>query len=367
MESQSIRFATAPDGVRLAWTVTGAGPPLVRAATWLTHLEYDWESPAWRHWLAFFSGHFRTIRYDERGNGLSQHDARDLSPACWETDLATVIGAARPETPFTLIGISQGAAPAIAYAARHPENVERLIIYGGYTRGWKTRNDPELEKRWQAIIDLTEIGWGKPDPTFRRLYTAQFLPEGSEAQRSWMDDLCRRTTSPANAAELMRSRGQVDVSDALTRVQVPTLVVHAKNDEVVGFGEGLKIASGIPGAEFVQLDSRNHILLEDEPAWTRFQQVMLEFTGRDSAGEADVFSTLSERERAILAKLSQGLSNADIGEALFISEKTVRNHITRIYAKLGVNSRAQAIVLARDGGFRAGIGDSRNHSIEGSN
>lgn len=350
--AQVVRFATAPDGVRLAWAASGQGPPLVKAATWLTHLEYDWESPVWRHWYEFFGGHFHMIRYDERGNGLSDHDAEDLSPDRWLDDLITVVDAARPEEPFILLGISQGTAPAVQFAARYPERVSHLVIYGGFSRGWAALADSKIARRWQAIIQLAELEWGKSNPAFRRLYTSQFLPGGSEEQLQWFDRLCARSTSPQNAARLMATRGQVDIGADLEQVRVPTLVMHATRDEVVSFKEGRRIASKIPGAEFAQLESRNHILMADEPAWERFRSLVLEFVGRSEYEEAPVFAGLSTRERDILSLLVQGNTNREIGEALFISDKTVRNHLTHIFAKLEVKTRAQAMVFAREHGFR---------------
>jgi len=349
---QTIRFVTTDDNVRLAWAWSGAGPTLVRAATWITHLEYDWESPVWRHWVRFFSEHFHLLRYDERGSGLSQHQIDDLSAANWRGDLESVIAAAAPEKPFVLFGISQGASTSVRYALKHPEHVSHMVLYGGYAQGWGMRDDPDRAREFQALVDLAELGWGRPDPLYRRLFTKRFLPEGSEEQLAWFDELCAKTTRPAMAAQLLRERGGVDVREQLPKVRVPTLVIHAREDQVSPLSQGQTLAAGIPGAEFVQVDSPNHILLEHEPAWQRFREVVLEFTGVRSKAEDALFESLSEREREILANLCSGLTNAAIGKALFISEKTVRNHITRIFEKLGVANRSQAIVVARDKGFR---------------
>jgi pimeloyl-ACP methyl ester carboxylesterase/DNA-binding CsgD family transcriptional regulator len=349
--SQTIRYATSADGIRLAWASSGGGTTMVKASNWITHLEYDWESPVWRHWVMFFSEHFRLVRYDERGNGLSQHDVDDVSSRNWLSDVEIVVAAAKVERPFVLLGISQGSIAAIEYAVAHPEHVSQLVLYGGYAKGWARREDPEAIRRMKAIIELTELGWGSAEPVFRRLYTSRFLPDGTEEHLRWFDELCAKTTSPRMAARLIASRGQGDVRHLLSSVTVPTLVAHATGDLAVPFSEGQELAAGIPGAEFLQLDSSNHILLSHEPAWERFQQALLDFTGVKSKAEAAVFAQLSARERDILGGLIEGMSNADIGKALFISEKTVRNHITRIYEKLGVKSRSQAIVFARDQGF----------------
>jgi pimeloyl-ACP methyl ester carboxylesterase/DNA-binding CsgD family transcriptional regulator len=325
---------------------------MVKAANWITHLEYDWESPVWRHWVRFLCEHFRLLRYDERGCGLSQQDVENLDTSNWLPDLEAVVDAAGPAEPFVLLGISQGACASIAYAVSHPEKVSHLVLYGGYVRGWALRENPDHVREYSALVDFAELAWGRPDPLYRRLFTKRFLPAGSEEQLQWFDELCARTVRPAMAGRLLRSRGQADAADLLARVRVPTLVVHARGDLVSPISQGQQLAAGIPGAEFVQVDSPNHILLEHEPAWQRFQEVVLDFTGVRSRAGNQVFDRLAPREREILAKLVGGLSNTEIGKALFISEKTVRNQLTRIFGKLGVANRAQAIVFARDHGFR---------------
>lgn len=349
---QSIRYLTTRDGVRLAWAASGSGPTLVKAANWITHLEHDWDNPVWRHWVVFLTRHFTCLRYDERGCGLSQRDVEDVSRPKWTEDLEDVVEATQPAKPFVLLGISQGACAAVEFAVRHPEQVSHLVIYGGYARGWAVRDNPQHVMEGNALADFTELGWGRPDPLYRRLFTKRFLPHGSEEQLRWMDELCTRTISPAMAARLMRSRGQADVHDLLGQVRVPTLVLHGDQDMVSPPIEGQRIAAAIPGAHYVPLSSCNHILLEDEPAWSNFMDAVLAFTGVRSRAQDARFEALTEREREILARICAGLTNIEIGQALFISEKTVRNHLTRIFEKLEVGTRAQAIVAARDGGFR---------------
>lgn len=349
--TDTVRFALTPDNVRLAWACSGTGPSLVKASNWLTHLEFDRESPVWRHWVEFLAGHFRYYRYDERGNGMSDHGVSNLSADHWLPDLETVVKASRAEPPFILLGISQGAATAIAYAAAHREQVSHLVIYGGYLQGWRHRGEEERRRR-EAVAELAELGWGKPHPAFRRLYTSMFLPGGSEDQLAWFDELCARTTSPRMAARMMISQGDADFSELASQVSVPTLVMHARDDAIVPLNEGRRIASSIDGAEFIELDSENHILQENEPAWARFQAALIDFTGAPALGNDPVFDPLSRREKEVLAKLAEGLDNTEIGIALFISEKTVRNHVTHIFEKLGVKTRSQAIVMARDRNFR---------------
>lgn len=348
---QTIRYLTTPDNVRLAWAKCGQGPSLVRGAHWITHLEYDWESPVWSHWMDFLSSHFSMIRYDERGNGMSQRDPQDVTEPNWLPDLEAVIDAAKPPEPLILMGVSQGSVSSISFAAKYPERVSHLIIYGGYSRGHAHRGDPEAMREFQAIVELTELGWGRPDPIYRRLFTKRFLPEGTEEQMGWFDKHCSTTTNPKMAAQLLRGRFDINVTDLLSSIKVPTLVVHATGDRVAPFECGQEIAAGIPGAEFVQLESNNHILREDEPAWERFKEVVLEFTGAQPGKHQRTFASLSERETEILAQIVAGKTNQEIGDILFISEKTVRNQITRIFEKLGVKTRAQAMVRAIEQGF----------------
>jgi pimeloyl-ACP methyl ester carboxylesterase/DNA-binding CsgD family transcriptional regulator len=349
---QRIRYLRADDGVQLAWADAGAGPVLVKAANWLMHLEYDWDSPVWRHWIQFFSTHFRFVRYDERGCGMTDWQGGDLSFDRWVADLEAVADAADARQ-FVLLGISQGAATCVAYAARHPERVSRLVLYGGYVRGAAMRGTREA-REFGAIVELARLGWGRDHPAFRNLFTSRFIPNGTEEQIQWFSELCRKTTSPAIAGDLLERRSRIDVTGLLHRVKAPTLVLHARDDVVVPLAEGRLIASGIPAAQFVELDSRNHILLEHEPAWERFRAAVSEFTGVAGAaeGEDPAFASLSPRERTILTLLTEGLSNASIAERLSLSEKTVRNHISNVFDKLGVWSRAEAIVFARDRQFR---------------
>jgi len=349
---QSIRYLKTPDQVRIAWATSGEGPPLIKPATWLTHLNYDLESPIWRHWYEFLTRHFRYIRYDERGCGMTDWEVSDISPDRWVDDLEAIVAASDPGEKFTILGISQGAATAVSYAVRHPQRVERLILYGGYATGWTHRSDSDGLRRYRAIMELARLGWGKDNPVFRQLFTSMFIPEGRPEQIEWFNELCRRTTTPEIATRLLGARAEVNVRGLLSQVRVPTLVIHSRRDEVVPLSAGRLLASEIPGAEFIELDSRNHILLAEQPAWKAFCDAVLDFTGRPRVGAEDpLFTVLSGREREILAALVAGQSNAQIGSALCVSEKTVRNSLTRIFEKLGVHTRTQAAVLARDRGF----------------
>jgi len=267
---QAIRFCIAPDGVRVAYATVGAGPPLVKAAHWLSHLEFDWRSPVWRHWLTGLSSRHTLVRYDERGCGLSDWDAADVSLEAWVRDLGAVADAAGLER-FPLLGVSQGGAIALTYATRHPERVSHLVLYGAYARGRGQRRyaPHELEKA-RALLPLIELGWGQDNPAFRQLFTSLFLPDATAEQARWFNELQRVTTSPHNAARNWAAFNAIDVSGLLPRVTVPTLVLHARDDAVVPFEEGRSLAAHIAGARFVPLEGKNHILLETEPAWPRF-------------------------------------------------------------------------------------------------
>lgn len=352
--TQRIRYVSTGDGVQLAWAEAGKGPVLIKTANWLTHLEYDWESPVWRHWIHFFTDHFRFVRYDERGCGMTDWNVGDLSVERWVEDLEAVVAAADPQEPFALLGISQGAAASLAYAVRHPERVSKLILYGAYARGVFRRGDADKERLYRALVDMTRLGWGKDNPAFRQVFTSRFIPGANNEQVAWFNELCRKTTSPETAARLLEVRATIDVVALLEKVRAPTLVLHSRNDDVVPISEGHILAAGIPGAQFIELDSKNHILLENEPAWERFGVEVLDFMGLkgSSRGEDPAFGSLSPREREVLALITEGLGNAEIAERLSISEKTVRNHVSNLFDKLGVWTRAQAMVFAHDRGFR---------------
>jgi pimeloyl-ACP methyl ester carboxylesterase/DNA-binding CsgD family transcriptional regulator len=349
---QLVRYVKAPDGTRLACAEAGSGPLLVKAANWLTHLEYEWESPIWKHWLHFFSERHRFVRYDERGCGMSGWQGTEVTLDVWADDLSAVIDAVQPTEPVTLLGISQGASACIRYAVRHPEKVARLILYGGYARGAFLRGTQESQAAYRAMIDLAKVAWGQDNPTFRQVFTSRFIPGGSYEQLQWWNELCRKSVTGDIVVKLFGARAVVDITSDLGKVRVPTLILHARDDQVVPVDEGQLLAANIAGAEFVELDSRNHILLQDEPAWHKFCESVRSFLQPGTGDAVSPFTALSLRERQVLALMTEGLSNTDIAERLVISEKTVRNHTSNVFDKLGVWSRAQAIVFARDRGFR---------------
>jgi pimeloyl-ACP methyl ester carboxylesterase/DNA-binding winged helix-turn-helix (wHTH) protein len=267
---QRISFCRAPDGARLAYATHGDGPVLVKAANWLTHLDHDWNSPVWQHWLTALGARHRVIRYDERGSGLSDLDADDYSMDAWVADLGAVVDDAGLDR-FPLLGISQGAAVAIAYAVANPERVTKLVLFGSYAVGWLGGRSPERHRdRATAMIELARVGWGARQPAFRQLFTSSFLPGGDPGDWAAFDELQRTTTTPENAARFLDAFFRLDVSDLAERVSVPTLVLHCRGDQVWPFEQGRQLAARIPGSRFVPLDSENHLLLEREPAWQQF-------------------------------------------------------------------------------------------------
>jgi pimeloyl-ACP methyl ester carboxylesterase/DNA-binding winged helix-turn-helix (wHTH) protein len=272
---QEIHFCTASDGVRLAYTKVGEGPPLVKTANWLNHLERDWESPIWSPLFQAIAAQHQLVRYDARGNGLSDRDIRDFSFDAFWRDLETVVEAIGLKR-FALLGLSQGCAISIAYAVRYPERVSHLILCGSFARGRKKRGSP-IDSANSDVLTLIRQGWGQDNPTFRQLFTSLFIQEGTEEQRAWLNDLQRITTSPENAARRRQTFDEIDITDLLGQVKCPTLVLHCRGDAVHPLDEGRRVAAGIPGARFIALEGRNHMPLKGEPAWDRLVQEMLEF------------------------------------------------------------------------------------------
>jgi pimeloyl-ACP methyl ester carboxylesterase len=266
---QDIRYCTTKDRVRIAYAVSGSGYPILKCANWMSHLQYEWESPIWRHWMEGLSAENRLIRYDQRGNGLSDWNVADISFESMVADLECVADAAGLDH-FALLGVSRGCAISVAYAARHPARVSHLILYGGRAKGWRTQGDPNEIVRRSAMLTLMRTSWGQDNPAFRRMFTSLFIPDATPEQMDWFNELQRRTISPENAARFQETSSEIDVAHLLGQVAAPTLVLHGTNDAVVPFEAGKEFAAGIRGARFVPLESRNHILLEHEPAFARF-------------------------------------------------------------------------------------------------
>jgi pimeloyl-ACP methyl ester carboxylesterase/DNA-binding CsgD family transcriptional regulator len=328
----------------------------VRATHWLSHVGYDDRSPVWAHWLRELSREHTYIRYDQRGSGLSDWAPPEISFESWIGDLETVVDTLALDR-FTLFGMSQGAATAIAYAFRHPERVSSLVLFGAYAQGRRRRpNAADDRDEAELVLKLIRVGWGRENPAFRQVFTTLFLPEGTEEQHRWFNELERISASPENAAAIIKTTYDIDVMAMARQLRVPTLVVHGRQDARVPFDEGQRLAELIPSARFVALESRNHVLLEHEPAWSEFLEALRAFLSSVEEPPARVpdlleASRLTPSEHQVLALLAEGLDNTAIADALGKSEKTVRNQVSSIFHKLGVKTRAEAIVTAREAGI----------------
>jgi pimeloyl-ACP methyl ester carboxylesterase/DNA-binding CsgD family transcriptional regulator len=354
--NQDIRLCTTDDGMRLAYAVSGEGSPLVMSATWLTHLEHQWRSLAWRPWLDAFTREHKVLRYDSRGCGLSDRNAGDLSFETWVRDFECVIEAAAFRR-FALVATCQGGPIAIEYAARHPERVSHLVLYGTYALGRLRWTDlPNEVEKARVLLDLTQFGWGQENHAFSQVWASHFQPGGTlDHLRSWCDQQ-RAATSGDTAARLLRIGWNVDVRNAARKIKCPVLIVHPERDAVVPIEQGRLLASLIPDSRFVQLDSENHMPLADEPAWPRLLAEVRSFLAEPSDAHAASRKTLpldelTPRERVVLEGIAEGLNTSEIAASLRLSEKTVRNHITRVFDKICVEHRYQAIVLAREAGL----------------
>lgn len=277
---QEIRYCVAADGVRIAYATVGAGPPLLKTANWLNHLEHDWGSPVWDAMFHRLAARHTLIRYDERGNGLSDWNTRTFSLEAFVQDMEAVADAAGL-TRFPILAISQGGAVAVEYAVRHPEKVSRLILLNAFARGWRTWNPAQVETG-KALKTLISLNWGAGSPVFRQLFTNLMIPTGSPRQWDWFDEMQKNTASPRNAARLFECFGGLDVRHRLAEVRAPTLVLHARDDQICPMTFGQEIAAGIPGARFVGLPTRNHILVDDDPAFARLTDEIDSFLAEDA-------------------------------------------------------------------------------------
>ena len=351
--AHQIRFCTTADGVDIAYAGSGTGVPFVKTPNWLNHLELDVRSPVWRTWIQRMSQRHRLVRYDARGCGLSDTRVVPGSFAANQADLEAVVAAARLDK-FILYGASQGAAIAIEFAARNPGRVSHLILNGAYLRGALRRDaSPDAVAEAQALLKLVELGWGRSNSAFRQVFATQFIPDSSPQQMQAFDDLQRQTVSPQAAASLLAGFYEIDVTEWASQIRCPTLVLHSHDDARVPFDEGRRVARTIPGAEFVSLDSRNHILLDHQPAWHRFFDEVDAFVRRHGVAQTlpTAFESLTPAEHRVLDGIAAGLNNAQIAQRLGISPKTVRNHINHVFDKLALHDRSQVIVRARDAGL----------------
>ncbi len=341
--SQEIRFCRASDGVRLAYAIHGSGPPLVVVSCWLSHLQYDWQSPVWRHFLEDLGALATVVRYDERGFGMSDWTVGDFSLEARVDDLEAILAATGLER-FALLGMSGGSAVAMAYAIAHPERVSRLILYGTVCGEPVSWSDDEWAEE-QTYRSMISVGWATEDAEFRRVFTRRFIPDASEEQMRWFDDLQRMSTSPANAVASRIARQQVDIEADLPRITAPTIVLQAIGDRSTSFDNAVSVSSRIRGARLVPLQSRNHILLADEPAWRVFIDEVSAFLEPDREAHVEgsrdrAAAALSARELDVLRLAADGRTNDEIAMALTLSVRTVERHLSNIYAKLGLAGRA---------------------------
>jgi pimeloyl-ACP methyl ester carboxylesterase/DNA-binding CsgD family transcriptional regulator len=346
--AQSIKFCNSADGTRIAVATSGSGPVILRAAHWLSHVGYDLESPVWRHWVEALSARNRFVRYDPRGCGLSDRFTADLSLDAWHADFDAVASSIE-EPSFVVLGLSQGGALAISYALRHPERVSHLVLINAYAQGARKRAASRAELlEAETLVNFIRIGWGRENPAFCQFFTNLFIPGGTPQQHRWWGDLERMTATADVAARLLDEMQGIDVLDQAAALSVPALILHCRGDMRVPFEQGRKLAATIPDAHFVPLDSANHVLLRDEPAWTVFQDELRRFLGQDSPSLSlePRRAGLTAAEQTVLRLLAEGLDNRTIAARLGKSEKTVRNQLSIIFDKLGVRSRAQAIVSA---------------------
>ncbi|WP_420124348.1 alpha/beta fold hydrolase [Nakamurella sp.] len=339
---QQIRFCRAPDGVRIAYAVHGQGPPLLISTCWLSHLQHDWESPVWRHFLADIGRFATIIRFDERGHGLSDWDVTDFSLDARVGDLAAVADDAGFAT-FALMAMAQGGPVAITYAHAHPARVTRLVFYDSYAdpQHGVTDDDLALEDAFEQII---KVGWGRPEGTFRRVFSTQMIPDATEEQLGWLDDLLKVSVSPRTAVLARQQRMGADASALMPELTMPTLVLHSLRDRMNHFDHARHLSAGIPGARLVPLDSGNHILLADEPAWPVFVSEVRDFLAADRAREpaaaVPLARLLSGREVEVLRLAAAGRDNEEIARALTLSVRTVERHLQNIYAKLDLQGKA---------------------------
>jgi pimeloyl-ACP methyl ester carboxylesterase/DNA-binding CsgD family transcriptional regulator len=356
LSSQSVGFCRSADGTRIAYARLGEGPPLVVSTCWLSHLEYDLQSPVWKHFVQRLGAISASVRYDERGFGLSDWDVSDFSFEARIADLEAVVEAAGLER-FALLGMSQGGPVAIAYAHRHPERVSRVALLGSYatTVGVDTEERRQLEETFTKMI---KVGWARPEGRFRRVFTDALMPGATPEQMTWVDELMRRSTTTENAVAFREARMDLDVSDLLPQLRLPTLVMHSRGDQMNPLDGGRQLATEIPGAQLVILESDNHVLLDDEPATDVCFDELAAFLAPDvrsstpavprqvSAASATPLDRLTAREREVIELVAAGRDNREIAEQLTLSIRTVERHLQTIYRKLDLSGSAQRTAAA---------------------
>ena len=365
---QAVQFCRSAGDVRIAWARHGQGPPLVVSTCWLSHLEYDLQSPVWQHFVEGLGTVATTIRYDERGHGLSDWSVPEFSFESRIRDLETVVDAAGLDR-FALLGMSQGGPVAIAYAERHPERVTRLALHGSYVATVEPTD--EARRLEDTFVQMIEVGWARPEGRFRRVFTDMLMPGATAEQMSWVDELMRVSTSTENALAFRVARRDVDVTGLLPRIRVPTLVIHARGDQMNELAAGRRLATEIPDARLVTLESDNHVLLADDPAWPVFLAELDAFLEPDRVGAeaqpAPGLERLTPREHEVLRLVSAGQDNREIADALTLSVRTVERHLQTIYRKLELTGSAQrtaaAALVRADRAFATATGTRMSDAI----
>jgi pimeloyl-ACP methyl ester carboxylesterase/DNA-binding CsgD family transcriptional regulator len=351
--TQEVRFAHVASGARIAWAEQGRGPALLRTAHWMTNVAHDPASLVWQPWLSRLGRDLRMLRYDERGCGMSGPDDTRLSLDTAVEEIEAVANAAGLQR-MALLGISGGAPPAIAFAARHPERVSHLVLLGAYACGTLTGTPTAEQTAWvDATARLIELGWGRAGSPVQQFFTASLIPGGTQEQVQSLNEQQRLCCGPERAAALLRARVQLDVRPLLSQVSCPTLVMHSQLDAAVSLESGRQVAAAIPGARFVELPSRNHIPLGGEAAFEQFCAALIQFvcTPQAAPHHDDASAAFTPRERALLALVAQGRDNLQIAAHLGLADKTVRNALSHLYSRLQVEGRPQAVVRARELGF----------------
>ncbi len=360
MAEQQIRFCTTSDRVRIAYATIGSGPPLVYATGWPVHLEVEWQKPFVRRFLEELARGVTLIRYDMRGSGLSDDNVSDFSLESLSRDLEGVIDHLGLER-FALMSLGDLAGPiTMTYTARHPDRVTHLILNSGFLRG----SDLAPPERRHALVDyVANFGY----PIFELLDS-----HGIEVQQQLdVRQINEVAASPKVQAEVLRAMFCADVSDLVSQICVPALVLHARGDPLVPFQLGRELATRLPDAEFVPYEGSSavpwvisNVLVREihrflgVSSYLRVQEEL-----RSASGE--IFDHLTQREMEVLSLVAAGLSSRDIARDLALSVRTVERHISNIYSKLRVNSRVQATAYALERGLASGhlaLRSSRRHS-----
>ena len=342
---QDIRFCSSSDGVQLAMSLSGTGPYLVKAATWLTHIEKDVYSPHTRQWIDELSRKHTYVTYDTRGCGLSDKSASDVSLDAWVRDLEAVVDTLKIEK-FPLLGISCGAAVAVAYAAKHPERVSKLILFGGYRTSYLTTGNPDAKiiDEAETLLKIAGLGWGTGGSAFRQVFVSKFMPNATQQQQHDFDEYQRLTATPEMAMQCLRAMFNINVKEEAKRISCPCLFFHARGDQLILFEQGRKLASSIPGAKFVPLDSENHVPFDGEPCWATITQQMRLFLG-ESPVQATA-AVLTKRQAEVLRLVSQGFTDKRIAKELSLSPRTVEMHVASVLKQLKCVTRAEAVHIA---------------------